>query len=46
MIAAAAVAAIGEAPALEGLAALVGGEIDAAEWMARVRRAERARRAA
>ena len=31
-------------PGLEGLSALIGGEIDAAEWVARVGRAERARR--
>jgi glycerol-3-phosphate dehydrogenase (NAD(P)+) len=36
----------GEAPALQALSDLIGGEIDAAEWMARLRRAERARRAA
>ncbi|MEO8092562.1 MAG: 1-acyl-sn-glycerol-3-phosphate acyltransferase [bacterium] len=42
-----AVAAAGvEAPGLEGLAALVAGEIDAGEWVAGMRRAERARRAA
>ncbi len=35
-----------EAPGLGGLAALIEGEIDAGEWMARLRRAERARRAA
>ncbi|MGZ5342346.1 MAG: 1-acyl-sn-glycerol-3-phosphate acyltransferase [Solirubrobacterales bacterium] len=35
-----------EAPALQGLAALIDGEIDAAEWLARLRRVERARRAA
>ena len=35
-----------EAPDLEGLAALVAGEIDAGEWVAGLRRAERARRAA
>jgi 1-acyl-sn-glycerol-3-phosphate acyltransferase len=35
-----------EAPGLEGLAALVAGEIDAGEWVAGMRRAERARRAA
>jgi glycerol-3-phosphate dehydrogenase len=38
--------ACGEAPALQGLASLISGEIDASEWMARLRRAERARRAA
>ena len=42
-----AVAAAGlEAPNLEGLAALVAGEIDAGEWVAGMRRAERARFAA
>ena len=35
-----------EAPSLEGLAALIEGEIDAGEWIAGLRRAERARRAA
>jgi 1-acyl-sn-glycerol-3-phosphate acyltransferase len=41
------VAAAGiEAPSLEGLAALIEGEIDAGEWIAGLRRAERARRAA
>jgi 1-acyl-sn-glycerol-3-phosphate acyltransferase len=35
-----------DAPDLEGLAALVAGEIDAGEWVAGLRRAERARRAA
>jgi glycerol-3-phosphate dehydrogenase len=35
-----------EAPDLEGLAALVAGEIDAPEWVAGLRRAERARRTA
>jgi 1-acyl-sn-glycerol-3-phosphate acyltransferase len=41
------VAAAGvDAPSLEGLAALIGGEIDAGEWVAGLRRAERARRAA
>ena len=35
-----------DAPALEGLAALVDGEIDVGEWVAGLRRAERARRAA
>ena len=35
-----------EAPSLEGLAALVAGDIDAGEWVAGLRRAERARRAA
>jgi glycerol-3-phosphate dehydrogenase (NAD(P)+) len=44
---AATVAAAGvSAPGLEGLAALVEGEIDAEEWVAGLRRAERARRAA
>ena len=33
-----------EAPGLEGLAALIEGEIDAGEWVAGLRRAERARR--
>ncbi|MFN2612738.1 MAG: 1-acyl-sn-glycerol-3-phosphate acyltransferase [Solirubrobacterales bacterium] len=46
LIATAVAAAVGQAPALEGLAALIRGQIDAAEWMARLRRAERARRAA
>jgi glycerol-3-phosphate dehydrogenase (NAD(P)+) len=46
LIAATVAAATGKAPGLEGLAALINGEIDAAEWMARLRRAERARRAA
>jgi glycerol-3-phosphate dehydrogenase (NAD(P)+) len=41
------VAAAGiEAPSLQGLAALIEGEIDAGEWVAGLRRAERARRAA
>jgi 1-acyl-sn-glycerol-3-phosphate acyltransferase len=41
------VAAAGiDAPSLEGLAALIEGEIDAGEWIAGLRRAERARRAA
>ena len=41
------VAAAGiDAPSLEGLAALIEGEIDAGEWVAGLRRAERARRAA
>jgi len=35
-----------EAPGLNGLASLIGGEIDASEWLARLRRVERARRAA
>jgi glycerol-3-phosphate dehydrogenase (NAD(P)+) len=35
-----------EAPALQGLAALVAGSIDTGEWIASLRRAERARRAA
>ena len=35
-----------DAPSLEGLAALIEGEIDAGEWIAGLRRAERARRAA
>jgi 1-acyl-sn-glycerol-3-phosphate acyltransferase len=35
-----------EAPALEGLAALIAGTIDTDEWVAGLRRAERARRAA
>jgi 1-acyl-sn-glycerol-3-phosphate acyltransferase len=35
-----------EAPSLDGLAALIEGEIDAGEWVAGLRRAERARRAA
>jgi glycerol-3-phosphate dehydrogenase (NAD(P)+) len=42
-----AVAASGaEAPALEGLSALIAGAIDTGEWIATLRRAERARRAA
>ncbi len=41
------VAAAGvEAPSLEGLAALIEGEIDAGEWVAGLRRAERERKAA
>ena len=35
-----------EAPSLEGLADLIEGEIDPAEWVAGLRRAERARKAA
>ncbi|HEY7150453.1 MAG TPA: 1-acyl-sn-glycerol-3-phosphate acyltransferase [Solirubrobacterales bacterium] len=35
-----------DAPGLEGLAALIGGRIDPSEWVAGLRRAERARRAA
>ena len=35
-----------EAPGLEGLASLIEGRIDTAEWVAGLRRAERARRAA
>ena len=35
-----------DAPSLEGLASLISGEIDAGEWVAGLRRAERARRAA
>ena len=35
-----------QAPGIDGLAALIKGDIDASEWMARLRRAERARRAA
>ncbi len=35
-----------EAPGLEGLSGLIGGEISPGEWMARLRRAERQRRAA
>ncbi len=46
LIAEAVVRAGVDAPGLEGLAALINGEIDASEWMARLRRAERARRAA
>ena len=34
------------APGLDGLAALIDGSIDAGEWVAGLRRAERARRAA
>ena len=33
-----------DAPALDGLAGLIAGEISPGEWMARVRQAERARR--
>jgi 1-acyl-sn-glycerol-3-phosphate acyltransferase len=41
------VAAAGvEAPSLEGLASLIAGEIDPGEWVAGLRRAERARKAA
>ncbi len=41
------VAAAGvDAPSLQGLASLIEGEIDAGEWVAGLRRAERARRAA
>ncbi len=41
------VAAAGvDAPSLEGLASLIAGEIDAGEWVAGLRRAERARKAA
>jgi len=39
-------AAGGEAPALSGLAALIRGEVDAAAWVAGLRRVERARRVA
>jgi 1-acyl-sn-glycerol-3-phosphate acyltransferase len=46
LIAEAVVAAGITAPGLEGLAALVEGEIDPDEWVAALRRAERARRAA
>jgi glycerol-3-phosphate dehydrogenase (NAD(P)+) len=46
LIATTVAAAVGQAPALEGLAQLISGEIDSAEWMARLRRAERERRAA
>ena len=35
-----------EAPGLDGLAALIDGRIDPGEWVAGLRRAERARRAA
>ncbi|HSI81897.1 MAG TPA: 1-acyl-sn-glycerol-3-phosphate acyltransferase [Solirubrobacterales bacterium] len=35
-----------DAPALDGLAALIGGEIDVDEWIAGLRRAERVRQAA
>ncbi len=35
-----------EAPRLEGLAALIAGEIEATEWVAGLRRVQRARRAA
>ncbi len=35
-----------EAPRLEGLAALIAGEIEATEWIAGLRRAQRTRKAA
>jgi hypothetical protein len=35
-----------DAPDLRGLAAMVAGDIDASEWVAGLRRTERARRAA
>lgn len=46
LLAAAIAASGGSATALEGLAALIGGEIDAEAWVAGLRRGERARRAA
>ena len=46
LLAAAAAAAGVDAPDLDGLAALVAGEIDVGEWVAGLRRVERARRAA
>lgn len=46
LIAAAVTRAGVEAPGLEGLAALIEGRIDPSEWVAGLRRAERARRAA
>jgi 1-acyl-sn-glycerol-3-phosphate acyltransferase len=46
LLAAATAAAGGEAEALAGLAALIGGEIDADAWVAGLRRVERAREAA
>jgi 1-acyl-sn-glycerol-3-phosphate acyltransferase len=46
LLAAAISASGGSAAALEGLAALIGGEIDAEAWVAGLRRGERARRAA
>jgi glycerol-3-phosphate dehydrogenase (NAD(P)+) len=46
LLAEAVVASGAKAPALEGLAALVAGTIDTGEWIATLRRAERARRAA
>lgn len=46
LLASAIEAAGGEAPALSGLAALIRGEIDVAAWVAGLRRAERAQRAA
>jgi glycerol-3-phosphate dehydrogenase (NAD(P)+) len=46
LLAAAVAASGGPAEALNGLAALIRGEVDAAEWVAGLRRAERARRAA
>jgi 1-acyl-sn-glycerol-3-phosphate acyltransferase len=46
LLAASVLAAGVHAPALEGLSALVAGSIDTGEWIASLRRAERARRAA
>ena len=46
LLAEAVVASGATAPALEGLSALVAGTIDTGEWIATLRRAERARRAA
>lgn len=46
LLARAVAAAGGPAEALDGLAALIRGEIDAEAWVARLRRAERSRRAA
>ena len=46
LIAETVVAAGIDAPSLEGLAALIEGEIDAGEWVAGLRRAERTREAA
>jgi glycerol-3-phosphate dehydrogenase (NAD(P)+) len=46
LLAEAVIASGAQAPALEGLSALVAGTIDTGEWIATLRRAERARRAA
>jgi glycerol-3-phosphate dehydrogenase (NAD(P)+) len=46
LLAEAVIASGAKAPALEGLSALVAGTIDTGEWIATLRRAERARRAA